>query len=244
MYDTIHCVTTMNKEYYEGIGKIMIHTWSQVFPENYRLHLYLEDFTIELFDNRIFIEDYNDVNVLWQTWFEKNSAAELRHQKFAKKACAQIAFWENLKHGKSLWLDADMIFLKQVPQDFFETILEDYPLASWGHYSFESGTVFVNLSHPEWIKILDCYKDIYVGKRGLPEGERWLDGEILGRAVKDSKVIYKDLWCYCNKKTSTPLNWSWIAEYMRHFKAKHKNRLAQELTTEDVNRPDLLELIL
>lgn len=243
MTDIIHCVTTMNEQYYNSIGKLMIHTWTQVFPANYKLHLYLEDFTIPVSDERIILEDYSVVQSLWDIWFEKNSNATLSNQKFSKKACTQIAFWEKLENGKSVWLDADMIFLKKLPVDFFETILENYPLASWGHYSFESGTVFVNLSHMDWDKILECYKDIYIGERGLPDGERWLDGEILGRAVKDSGVEYKDLWCYCDKKTSTPLNWSWIGEYMRHFKAKHKKRLVQELINDDVNRPDLVEML-
>ena len=26
----IHCVTTMNKEYYDGIGKVMIATWLEL----------------------------------------------------------------------------------------------------------------------------------------------------------------------------------------------------------------------
>lgn len=232
----------MHKPYYDGIGKIMIKTWLDTFPKNYQLHLYLEDFTIDINDPRVIIEDYSQVQKLYDIWRNKRGSGNDRHQKFTKKACAQIACWDKIKEGKSLWLDADMIFIKQIPDNFFDKILEDYALASWGTYSFESGTVFVNLSHPEWQKILDCYKDIYIGERGLPDGEKWFDGEILGRAVKDSGVRYKDLWCYCNAKTSTPLNWSWIGEYMRHFKAKGKNRLRNDLLSE-FNRPDLVNLL-
>lgn len=238
----IHCVTTMNKSYYDGIGKLMIKTWIDCFPDDYRLHLYLEDFTIIVDDPRVVIEDYTEVQKLWDMWWNKKGSENSRHQKFTIKACTQIAAWEKIKEGQSLWLDADVLFIKKIPDNFFNRILEDYPLASWGEYSFESGTVFANLSHPDWNKIFDIYKEIYVGEQGLLEGERWFDGELLGRAVKDSGVRYRNLWCFCDKKTSTPLNWSWIGEYMRHFKAKGKNRLKDELISE-FKRSDLLELL-
>lgn len=239
----IHCVTTMNKAYYNGIGKLMIHTWLECFPEDYRLHLYLEDFTLDVTDSRIVVDKWSSVQDLWNTWNEKRGSDNSRHQKFTKKACAQISAWESIGQGQVLWLDADMIFIQQIPKDFFDTVLENYALASWGDYSFESGTVFVNLSHPDWYKILDCYKDIYVGDRGLPDGEKWFDGELLGRAVRDSGVPYKDLWCYCDKKTSTPLNWSWLGDYMRHFKAKAHNSDRLETELMGINRPDLVGLL-
>lgn len=239
----IHCVTTMNKDYYNGIGKLMIHTWLECFSADYRLHLYLEDFTLDINDPRIVVEDWTPVRDLWNIWNNTRGTRSQRHQKFAKKACTQISAWDSINQGQVLWLDADMIFIQSVPDNFFNTVLEDYALASWGNHSFESGTVFVNLSHPEWHKIFDGYKDIYVGDRGLPDGEKWFDGELLGRAVRDSGVAHRDLWCYCDKKTSTPLNWSWLGNYMRHFKASaHKgDRLETELI--GVGRPDLVELL-
>lgn len=238
----INCITTMNKSYYDGIGKLMIKTWIDSFPDNYNLHLYLEDFNLDIADHRVIVHDFTEVQKLWDIWFKKHGSDNDRHQKFTKKACTQILAWDQISKDKSLWLDADVLFIEKIPQDLFDIVLEDYPLASWGKYSFESGTVFVNLSHPDWHKILDCYKDIYIGERGLPVGQRWFDGELLGCAVKESGVLCKNLWCYCNKKTSTPLNWSWCGKYMRHFKAKGKNRLRNELLSE-FNRPDLIDLL-
>lgn len=238
----IHCVTTMNKEYYDSIGKVMIRSWLKSFPSTYCLHLFLEDFKLDITDPRIIIEDFSEVQDLWNVWWEKRGSNNDRHKKFTFKACSQIAIWNKLKEGKFIWLDADLIFLKEVPDNMFDRVLENYPLASWGDYSFESGTVFVNLSHPDWPKILHCYKEIYVGDRGLPEGEKWFDGELLGRAVKDSGVLYNNLNKLCTAKTNTPLNHSWLGEYMIHFKAKRKNMLIDTLKN-DWKRFDLLEML-
>ena len=82
----IHCVTTMNKEYYNGIGRVMITTWLEYFPSNYVLHLYLEDFTLVITDNRIIIEDWNSVNELFEIWKSTRFSDDLRHQKFTLKA--------------------------------------------------------------------------------------------------------------------------------------------------------------
>lgn len=240
----IHCVTTMNEEYYKGIGQVMIKTWLEFFPKDgFQLHLYLEDFNIDINDTRVVIEDWNEVQSLFNSWEEKQHHEEPRSKKFTKKALAQIAAWRKLKSGKMLWLDADLIFLKELPLDFFEKTLEDYPLGSWGSVQFESGTVFINLDHPDFTQIKNEYENIYVNVRELPDGERWFDGELLGWACVAAGSKHKDLWCLCDyKKTSTPLNRSFLGEYMQHFKAKRKNNLKHELT-EYYNRSDIANLL-
>lgn len=218
----IHCVTTMNKEYYNEIGKLMIKTWLDCFPKNYVLHLYLEDMTLDINDDRLIKEDWNEVQKLYDYWWDTRHSDHPRHQKFTKKALTQIAAWRKIKSGKFFWLDADIVFLKEVPEDLFDRVIEDYPLASWGSTYFESGTVWINLDHPDFEKIKNIYEDIYLGSKGLPEGQRWYDGEVLWWSVNASGVKYLDLYPL-GGKSSTPLNKSWIGQYMQHFKAKRKN---------------------
>ena len=237
----VHCVSTMHKDYYDSIGKLMVHTWKECTPSNYRLHLYLEEFNINDLDNRIVIEDWNTVLELYKVWEDTRFSDRPRHQKFTLKALSQIALMRKLNSGKMFWLDADLLFLSKLPDNFFDTVLNDYPLASWGKHSFESGTVWFNLDHPDWPSIQQEYEGIYIGDKGLPEGERWLDGELLGRAVKDSNIDCLDLRPLCTTKTSTPLNYSWIGNHIRHFKAKRKNHLISEL--ELLKRHDLIGLL-
>lgn len=237
----IHCLSTMNKEYYDTIGKLMIHTWKECFPKNYILHLYLEDFSINNAD-QIILEDWSEVDFLYQTWKNNNFSDSKHEHKFSLKALSQIAFIKKYNNNKIFWIDADTLFIKQIPENFFDMLLEDYPLASWGEYSFESGTVFLNTGHPEWHKIFNIYKSIYLEKNMLQNNERWFDGELLGRSVKESKVTCKNLKMLTTKKTSTPMNWAWTGDYMRHFKANGKTRLKTELLGY-MNRPDLVNLL-
>ena len=237
----IHCVTTMSKGYYDGIGKIMIHTWLECFSSDYKLHLYLEDFTLDIQDDRIVIEDWKDVKDLFQIWSDTRFSANNRHQKFTLKALAQIAHWKKYT-GKMLWLDADTYFIKPIGQELFDIVLEGYPLASWGQEQFESGTVFIDLDHPDCDAIRKEYESIYIGERGLPEGQKWFDGELLGWACTAAGSKHLNLWKHCTAKTSTPLNRSWIGQSIRHFKANQKKHLKQTLIDE-FNRPDLVKLL-
>lgn len=237
----IRCVTTMNKEYYEGIGKIMILTWLENFTNDYTLHLYLENFDIDIIDPRIIKEDWKEVENLFVQWKEKNIGASGRQEKFTLKALSQIALWRKYS-GKMLWLDADTISIKNIPPNFFETIIENYPLASWGSTQFESGTVFIDLDHNDFQPIREIYESIYLGDIGLPEGQRWFDGELLGWACTKAGSKHLDLWKHCTFKTSTPLNRSWIGDYIRHMKAKQKNTFKETLINE-FKRSDLAALL-
>lgn len=237
----IRCVTTMNEPYYNGIGKIMIHTWLECFSSDYQLHLYLEDFTLDIQDARIVIEDWNEVKSLFQIWSDTRFSANARHQKFTLKALSQIAHWKKYT-GKMLWLDADTYYMKPIDQSLFDTVLEGYPLASWGQGQFESGTVFIDLDHPDFNAIRKVYESIYIGECGLPEGQKWFDGELLGWACTTAGSKHLNLWKHCTAKTSTPLNRSWIGQYIRHFKAKQKNNFKQTLAHE-LFRDDLVKLL-
>lgn len=249
----IHCATTMNKEYYDTIGKLMLRSWIKFFPADAKLYLYLEDFSLDLKDNRIIKCDWNEhIDPIYKRWSNRQPASNLKHRshKFTKKAMAQIATWNNNADINFLWLDADLVFLKTIPIDIFERTLGIYPLASWGDRSFESGTVFINTKHQEWIKIKTIYEGIYFGDIGFPVGtdpnivypSGWLDGEILGYAAATSGVQYLNLNSLCTSKTNTPLNHSWLGEYMIHFKAKRKNTLLDTVKN-DWKRTDLTEML-
>lgn len=224
----IHCVTTMNEDYYHRIGKFMLHTWAEFFPENYVLHVYLENFKVDL-DKKIIQENWVEVQELFDAWELSNPESNNTDKRFTKKALTQISSWNKIKTGKLFWLDADIIFLKKIPVNLFDLIIEDYPLASWGEEQFESGTVFINLDHKNFLDIKNWYEDIYLFKKLLPIGQRWFDGELLGWACVQAGKKHRNLKSLCDAKTSTPMNRSWIGEFMQHFKAKRKNQIKEEL---------------
>lgn len=242
----IHCVTTMSKKYYDMIGKIMIHTWKERFPKNYTLHLYLEDFTIPV-EGNVVIEDWKDVEDLYKIWSSKRFSNKEKHQKFTKKALAQIAFFRKYNNNKVFWVDADMVFLKPIDEGFFDRVLENNAIAAWGaavlnDVCLESGTLFIDTGNQNWKRAQAYYESIYIGDRGLLGGERWWDGDLLGKSLQETNVPYKDLRQYCTKKSSVPINRSWIGEYMRHFMSENKSRLKQELIDE-FGRTDLIDML-
>lgn len=250
---SLYCATTMNKEYYDTIGKLMLRSWMKFFPADAKLYLYLEDFSLELNDSRVILCDWNTyIDPIYKKWANNQPSSDGKHRshKFTKKAMAQIATWNNTTDVNFLWLDADLVFLKSIPTDIFERTLGSYPLASWGDGSFESGTVFINTRHTDWPKIKTIYEEIYFGDTAFPTGtdtnvvypSGWLDGEILGYAAATSGVQYLNLNSLCTAKTNTPLNHSWLGEYMIHFKAKRKNMLLDTVKN-DWKRQDLAEML-
>lgn len=257
----INCVTTMNKEYYESIGKLMLKTWSKYFPNDSKMYLYLEDFELDFEDPRFVYMDWKkeiDPLILkWFTHWESFKTNKSRSLKFTKKAFSQISAWNHIKYGKFLWLDADIVFLNFFKEQQFDEIIENYSLASWGNGKFESGTVFINLNHKDWPGIKKIYEGIYLGDIKFPKGENidterfspgnkrliypngWLDGEILGYSCSISGKEYKNLNYLCkNKSSNTPLNDSPLGNLMHHLKAKGKFKVKEALTR--LRREDLL----
>jgi lipopolysaccharide biosynthesis glycosyltransferase len=221
----------------------MIHSWKEHFSKDYLLHLYLEDFTIDNSDERIIIEEWNAVNDLYSIWEKRGFIVRKKQPGFIKKALTQIAAFKKLENEKIIWLDADIITLKQIPDNFFNSILENYPLAvwDWNNKGFETGTFFVDTSAPHWKETEKIYSDLYITDRTSEENDRWFDGEVLEIAVRESKIPYKNLCKYQTKKSKVPINRSWIGEFLRHFMAQYKDRIEFEL--KDCGREDLIELL-
>jgi len=241
--NVIHCISTMDQSYYNGIGKLMIHSWKQCFPHNYRLHLYLENFSITDPDTRIIIEDWNEVEVLFKIWKSRGFEVRRKQPGFVKKALTQIVAFKKLTNEKIIWLDADVISLKELPENFFEKVIESYPLAvwDWNNQGFETGTIFVDTSHELWKQTIKIYSDLYVSDRVHEDNTRWFDGEVLEISVKESGIPYKNLFKLITKKSKVPINRSWLGEYLRHFMAQYKDRLEYEL--KDCGREDLIKLL-
>ena len=258
----INCVTTMNKEYYDCIGKLMLTTWCKYFPSDAKLYLYLEDFSLDFEDPRFVIGSWDSEIIpnydQWLGHWESCKENKYRSSIFTKKALSQIAAWTKIKTGKFLWLDADIVFLDYFTEEQFDNAIENSALASWGNGNFESGTVFINLDHKDWDSIKKIYEGIYFGNIPFPKGVNnntdrffpgnsrlvypagWLDGAILGYACTVSTANYKNLNALCkNQKSNTPLNDSILGKYMIHLKAKRKHSVSDILIKK--KRQDLLQ---
>ena len=240
----IICITSMNKSYYDKIGKLMIESWSAHWPADCKLLVYQEGFEIEKFDKVTGVswEDkcYND-------WLEFSKKAKEPSVRFAKKGYTMISAMENIECDLLIWCDADTLTYQKFPKEkilsilpdnkliaFFDTyyqhnkpyIEEEYINPNRTNSAIESGFVVINKKHKYFNNYLNEYKKLYNTPTPLPEVGPWFDGNVCGAAAANFRHHVEDLSkLRTRNKTQTPINHCWIGEYVRHKKAKQKNNL-------------------
>lgn len=242
----IVCITSMNKSYYDHIGKLMIESWSKFWPEDCELVVYQEGFEIENFKNvrGISWEEY-----CFKQW-EKfdNNGVNLRTSRFAKKGFSMIAGMKHIECDLLIWVDADVITKTVFPKDKIESILpkeklialfdtyyqknpnyteEEYLSKNRVTSAAESGFVVINKNHKNFNKYLSQYEKLYTAET-KPEivGNAWYDGNVCTAAATDFREDIEDLSkLRTTNKSQTPLNRSWLSLFIYHAKAKQKTQL-------------------
>lgn len=247
------CVTAMNKDIWDSIGKYMIDTWIKYWPQDSMLKIYAEDFfPSNINDSRIQIIDWTSTCKNDWEIFNINSK-DGRSKRFAKKGFSFSHAMFNNETDYLIWLDADILSYKKFNHDdvlsvlpegkligFFDTFyqviskytqeqytdIEFRSTARNGHNSFaaESGFVVINTKH----KLFDAYKNnyrfLFLEKEKSKYLDRWYDGEVCVVAAIEFLDQVQDLSkLRTTDKSQTPLNRSWLVEYFMHMKAKSKN---------------------
>ena len=241
----IICVTSMNKPYYDHIGKLMIESWSKFWPDDCELIVYQEGFEIEDFDrvNGVSWEDH-----CYQDWLNFIHRAENPESKrFAKKGYTMISAMKNIECDLLIWCDADTLTYQKFPKEkilsilpdnkliaFFDTyyqhnkpyIEEEYINPNRTNSAIESGFVVINKKHKYFNNYLNEYKKLYNTPTPLPEVGPWFDGNVCGAAAANFRHHVEDLSkLRTTDKSQTPINKSWISKYCYHAKAEQKNKL-------------------
>lgn len=233
------CVTSMSKTYYDGIGKYMLDSWIQYWDCN--LILYSEDDLSFLNSEKIIYKDWNSsCKELWDQ-FCKGSVHE-SEKKFAKKGFASLDSWKTAMSKKIIWVDADIIFKKNIDTTIIDKILpNDKLIALFTHnycpdrysgLSSESGFYILNSQHPDFANFIYEYEKIYTNNIVPPEIAGLGDHKILALVSNKFQTVVEDLSKYrTTNKTTTPLNRSWIGDYMNHYKGtvKEKEQFKTEL---------------
>lgn len=226
------CVTSMSRSYYEFIGKYMIESWSKFWATD--LIIYSEDDLSFLNSANIFYKDWNSPCLsLWNN-FCKMPVHE-SEKKFAKKGFASLESWKSLDSKKIIWIDADMIFRKSVSSNVLDKLLPNDKLISLfthnycpGRYnglSSESGFYIINTQHIDFKNFILEYERIYTSNFVPTEISSLGDHKILALTASRFQDQVEDLSKYrTTDKTTTPLNHSWLSEYMNHYKGTVKNQ--------------------
>lgn len=221
----------------------MIDSWLKYWPNNIDLHLYAEKLNYKSSDSRIKIIDWD--HVCFRDWeqFAKKTTDNRAHR-FGKKGWASLHAWNNIEADYIIWLDADMLFSNFIDHSIIEkTINEDQLIGLFDtdyqrtepvrkYWSAESGYVIVNKNHRVFNSFIKKYEGYYRSPE-MPNGiVHWWDNEILMLAAKEFSEFVHDLSQYrTTNKTQTPLNRSFLSDYMSHFKGQVKKQNSIEMFT-------------
>ena len=230
-------ITSMNQQYFNHTGRVMIKSYSEYFDSSIPLHVYNEDSTLFKIKNAFSISwDLGEQYDL----FQKRWAGNSKICGFSKKAFSIIHAMNNINCDRLIWLDADTVIthggitplLKLIsPDDVLSThygVMHPWPADNDENrtaFSCETGFFILNKKHELFDKFKETYTDIYVNDR-ISDIRRFYDGEVYGETVRQlSQAGAKMLDLNPGNIHKTPIPRSVLAPYISHNKAGLKDTI-------------------
>lgn len=237
----IAAVTSMNEDYYNLCGHVMIDSYIEHWADTIPLSVYNEDFVID---------SPGVTNMGWRLGQEYENFCQRWDQPenrkvvtFAKKAYSIIDAMKNIDCDRLIWVDSDCIIKKQLSADVIDEIMPDSTLASYfgvwhkhegrEYFSCETGFFVLNKTHPAFDYFLTVYRDIY-NNDDWGNLRRFYDGEVFGETVTrlsgmDIEMLNLSPVDKKNKKKyKTPIKRSLLKDYIDHYKAGSKKYMAND----------------
>jgi hypothetical protein len=226
---TIKVITSQHKPYYDLIGKDCIVSFLKHWPKNISMELWAEDFLPDEKNSRIVIKDFHKINPRFNKFVDLvNSHTDnpkvLCRKKFWLKGHVVLTALEECKDDVFLWLDSDVITLKDIPFDFINNLIDentlsvDIPAGGKVHYrEAETGFFALNMRHPLKDVVIDYYRKAHTSLEIL-NCNRYMETGAWANAVKLAEAQ--------GAKTShlgaaidhiTPFMHTVLKEYMRHW---------------------------
>lgn len=243
-------VTSMHKPYFDHIGSVMIESWLKYWKhENCELVIYGEGFYHEFNDRRIVWRDWDQLCKTDHDIYSKKIKGPART--FAKKGFAFIDAMKNTTADRIVWVDADLLFFKEMPIEkinsllpsdkliaFFDQFYSNFPNYTRDQYEdkltrtiygAESGFVIINPKHENYSAYILNYENLFKADTMHELMTIWYDTEVLVLSAREFLKDVVDLsQLRTTNKTQTPLNRTWMAEYFSHQKAKSKSQYSKD----------------
>jgi hypothetical protein len=227
----IRVITSFNKSYYDLIGKDSVMTWMKFWPKELSLTCFVEGFSLPEHERLIqisfdqFSNDYHKI---------QKSKIGGQARKFSKKAWSFIHAMETIDADRIIWLDADVLTIKEIPIELIKSILPDNVLSTHMGVTYdtkkdgtpgrwfvpETGFFAINKCHPAFDDFKEGYTKRYID---LDESNlrRFYDNDVYGFVFESLSVEGLDLCSDFFKKYKTPLSRTVLGGYLQHYKAKH-----------------------
>ena len=225
-------ITSFSKKGYDLYGRRLLESFVQNWPSDIVVYYEeLPDFQhekvsykplMEVFGMKAFLS-YCDRNESFRgrTVFGYNYNLDAR--KFSHKVFAQFDALKTNK-GKVIWLDADSVIKKPVPEEFVDGLFEGRSLVYLGREGFhcESGFVGFDVSHGDFDEFFERYENCY--RRGqIFKLHRWHDCEALEWAIQQSKIKVTNLSPFWKIGDDLEvMSKTVLGEYIEHFKGRKK----------------------
>jgi hypothetical protein len=232
------CFTSFNQRLWDIIASEMLASWLYHWPAEARIYIYLEDHIDLPQDPRIEVMPWHStVEPLYQELDRKSQDLPTwqsdQSHRFGKKGMTFVYHMARTDLDRVIWLDADVITLKPVPDHgMFDRSLAGHAAAIFDnphHYpdgsvvhTAESGFVLFDTRHAGYADIRDHYRGYY-DRCEMPEHAKcFWDSEVLSHACHHVPGAWKNLTPEAPGKSSTPLNRHALGQYFQHVKTKKK----------------------
>ena len=216
-------VTTCSREGFEQYG----HRWLEgrkfwpsaefvFYPDGFEVDCASREFPADFMEWRERHKDYQPPDWQW-------NVVKYAHKVFA--ACDALKDYD----GIGVWLDADCVTYKKIPQGLIEKQVKDVYLAHYGRTGMytETGMWIMDCRRPEHRSFLETWRDWYLQDKFVRLSQ-WHDCMTLDATIKSTGVKTKNLSGEHHLEIH-PQAMTELGKYIDHCKGKRKVKgLSQE----------------
>ena len=238
--EKIICITSMGKEYYRTVGKMMIESYDRVWPDEIPLYIYSEDeLSVEQTDKIKVLNIHKECDPQLTNYL--NYIGDHFSRNFTYKVYSWIHAVKNLQADWILWLDADTVCYNKPDKKLFDLLFDnEYQTAYMGTTMYKDKKGWLGKTNCD-SAIISFNKKTQDAKRFVDEFERLYETHEINNRELFPKPNDTHAFIHCIEHVSTPsknlnpkaeslspLKETVLHDYFRHFKAskKDKNMLA------------------
>ena len=229
----IEIITSFDKRYYDLIGKDCVSSFIEHWDPKFKLTCYVEGFKLDP-HKRIKQINFDQKVDPEYAKLQADTNYGVQVKKFSKKAFSFIHAMYHSKADWILWLDADVVTMKDVPAFLINDCLRDEDFSMYMGVTYttdksgnpgswlvpETGVFAVNTRHPKFAEFRSEYLRRYV-ERDHADLRRFYDNDVFGAAIQLVDASVYDLCEGFAKPYKTPLPHTVLGEFLIHYKAKH-----------------------